>query len=167
MVFHRSVSDSKSPQISRILLSILAILNNAVVWVVSIHPPISNSYSLLLKPLETAPSASVTIGITVTLMIHSFLSSLARSTYLLIFSFLLGGPLRRQNPLYGRFPVFFLIITRSGLLARCKLSTCISKSRRILCVSFFRTDSGLYICHLVVWSNLNFLHNSQWITFPT
>ena len=28
------------------------------------------------------------------------------------------------------------------------------------------TDSGLCIYHLFVWSNLNFLHNSQWINFP-
>ena len=27
-------------------------------------------------------------------------------------------------------------------------------------------DSGLCIHHFVVWSNLNLLHNSQWITFP-
>ena len=31
----------------------------------------------------------------------------------------------------------------------------------------FRTDSGLGIYHFFVWSNLSFLHNSQWITFPT
>ena len=30
-----------------------------------------------------------------------------------------------------------------------------------------RTDSGLCIYHLFVWSNFNFLHNSRWITFPT
>ena len=35
MVFHQSLSDSKSPQVSRTLLSILAILNNAVVRLVS------------------------------------------------------------------------------------------------------------------------------------
>ena len=35
MVFHWSLSDSKSPQVSRILLSILAVFNNAVVWMVS------------------------------------------------------------------------------------------------------------------------------------
>ena len=34
MVFHWSLSDSKSPQISRTLLSILAVLNNAVVCMV-------------------------------------------------------------------------------------------------------------------------------------
>ena len=43
---------------------------------------------------------------------------------------------------------------------------CISKSQKILCVSFSRTDSGLCIYYLV-WSNFNFLHNFQWITFPT
>ena len=34
-VYHWSLSDSKSPQVSRTLLSILAGLNNAVVWTVS------------------------------------------------------------------------------------------------------------------------------------
>ena len=29
------------------------------------------------------------------------------------------------------------------------------------------TDSGLCINHLFVWSNIIFLQNSQWITFPT
>ena len=38
MVFHWSLSDSKSPQVSKTLLSILAVLNNAVVWMVSIRP---------------------------------------------------------------------------------------------------------------------------------
>ena len=35
MVFHRSLNDSKSSQVSRTLQSILADLNNAVVWTVS------------------------------------------------------------------------------------------------------------------------------------
>ena len=46
MVFHRSLSDSKSPQVSRTLLRILAVLNNAVVWTVSSRPPTSKSSSL-------------------------------------------------------------------------------------------------------------------------
>ena len=33
-------------------------------------------------------------------------------------------------------------------------------------VSFSRTDDGLCIYHFFVWSNFNFLHNSQWITLP-
>ena len=36
-----------------------------------------------------------------------------------------------------------------------------------MCVSFFSADSALYIYHLFIWSNFNFLHSSQWITFPT
>ena len=39
MVFHWSLSDNKSPQVSRTLLSILAVLNNAVIWMVSTRPP--------------------------------------------------------------------------------------------------------------------------------
>ena len=35
MVFNWNLSDSKSPQVSRTLLSILADLNNTVVWTVS------------------------------------------------------------------------------------------------------------------------------------
>ena len=43
-----SQCDSKSPRVSRTLLSILVDLNNAVVWMVSIYSPISNSSNLLL-----------------------------------------------------------------------------------------------------------------------
>ena len=60
-----------------------------------------------------------------------------------------------------------LIIMRSGLLAGIRWSVCMLKSHRSLCVSFSRTGAGLCIYHLLVWSNLNFLHISQWITLPT
>ena len=45
MVFHWSLSDSKSPPVSRTLLSILAVLNNAVLWMVSNFPPTPKFYS--------------------------------------------------------------------------------------------------------------------------
>ena len=48
MVFHWSLSDSKSPQVSRTLLSILAVLNNAVVWMVSTRPPTSKSIVIII-----------------------------------------------------------------------------------------------------------------------
>ena len=38
MAFHRNLSDSQSPQISSIFLSIIADLNNAVAWMVSTRP---------------------------------------------------------------------------------------------------------------------------------
>ena len=65
------------------------------------------------------------------------------------------------------FLLLLLIIIRSGRLAENRRSVCISKSQRSLCLSFSRTDSGLCIYHLWIWSNFNFLHNSQWITLPT
>ena len=45
MVFHWSLSDNKSPQVSKTLLSILAYLNNAIVWIVSARPVISTASS--------------------------------------------------------------------------------------------------------------------------
>ena len=86
MVFHWSLSDSKSPQVSRTLLSILGVLNYAVVWMVSTLPPISKSSSPFSNPLVTLPNAPITIGIIVTCMFHSFFNSQARSKYLSFFS---------------------------------------------------------------------------------
>ena len=86
VVFHWSQSDSKFPQFSRTFLSILTNLNNAVVCLVVILPPISISSSFFLNLFfwEDVPSALTTIGITLTLMFHSFCSPLARSKYMFI-----------------------------------------------------------------------------------
>ena len=86
MVFHRSLSDSKSPQDSRPLLSILAVLNNVAVWMVSSRSPTSKSSSPFSNPLVTVPNAPITIGIIVTCIFHSFFNSLERSRYLSFFS---------------------------------------------------------------------------------
>ena len=86
MVSHWSLSDSKSPQVYRTLLGILANLSNAVVYMVFTCPLISNSSSPFINPLVIVPSMSVTIGITITFMFHSFFSSPARSQYLFFFS---------------------------------------------------------------------------------
>ena len=72
MVFHWSLSDSKSPQVSRTRLSILAVLNNAVVWMVPTRPPTFNSSSPFSNPLVTDQNAPITISIIVTCMFHSF-----------------------------------------------------------------------------------------------
>ena len=86
MVFHWSLSDSKSPQVSRTLISILAVFKNAVVWMVSTRPPTSKSSSPFNIPLVTVPNAPITIGIIVTFMFNSFFNSIARSRYLSFFS---------------------------------------------------------------------------------
>ena len=66
MVFHWNLSDCKYPQVSRTLLSILAVLNNVVVWMVSTRPLTSKSSSPFSNPLVTVPNAPITIGIIVT-----------------------------------------------------------------------------------------------------
>ena len=145
MVFHRSLSDSKSPQVSRTLLSILVDLNNSVVSMVSTRSLISTSSnpltSPLTSPLVTVPSGLITIGITVTFMFQNFFSSLARSRYLSLFRFpsvLLCGQPERQTSQFGRFSffsffflLFLLTITRSGRLTGIRWFLCISKSQRI------------------------------------
>ena len=72
MVFHWTLSDSKSPQVSRTLLSILVVLNNVVVWMVSTRPPTSKSSSAFSNLLVTVPIAPIRIGMIVTCMFHSF-----------------------------------------------------------------------------------------------
>ena len=163
MVFHWSLSDSKSPQVSGTPLRILTVLSNAVVWIFSTSPPTSN-------PLVIVPNTPITIGTIVTFMLHSFFNSLARSTYLSFFlhsfRFILWFAGTAKSTI---LPILFLllIIIRSGLLAGIRWSVCMLKSHRSLCMSFSRTCVGLCIYHLLVWSNSNFLHISQWITLPT
>ena len=71
MISHWSLSDGKSPQVSRTLLSIPADLNNAVFWMVSTLPVISESSSPFNDPLVTVPKASIIIMIIIILRVHS------------------------------------------------------------------------------------------------
>ena len=170
MVFHWSLSDSKSPQVSRTLLSILAVLNNAVFWMVSTRLPTSKSSNHFSKPLVTVTNAPITIGKIVIFMFHSFFSSLTRSRYLPFFShsfsFIMWLAGTAKSTIF-QVLFFLLIIIRSGLLTEIRWSVCMSKSHRSLYVLFSRTGPGLCIYHLLVWSNLNFLQISLWITLPT
>ena len=151
MVFPWSLIDNKSPQVSRTLLNILAVLNNVVVWMVSIRLPTSKSSSPFSNPLVTVPNAPITIGIIVTFMFHSFFNSLARSRYVSFFShsfsFILWSARTIKSTIL-HFLFFLLIIVRSDLLAEIRWSVCMLKSHSSLCVLFSRTDAGLciYIC---------------------
>ena len=85
MVFHWSLSDSKSLQVSRTHLRILAVLSNAVVWIVSTRLPNSKCSRPFNNPFVIVPNAPITIGIIVTFMFHSFFNFLSRSRYLSFF----------------------------------------------------------------------------------
>ena len=93
IVFTCSLSDINSPQVSRTLLSILAVLNNAVVWMVFTPPPTSKSYNLINNHFVTLPKAPIPIGIIITFMFHSFSQFPSKiealSFFFLSFSFIL------------------------------------------------------------------------------
>ena len=167
IVFHWNQSDNKSPQVSWTLQSILVNLSNAVVLMVSNRSLISKSSSPFTNPLVTVPRAPITIGIIVTSIFHSFFNSLPRSRYLSLFSNSFNSTLWSTGTAKStilQVLSFLLIIIRSGRLVDIKWYVCILKSLKSLFRSFSRTDSGLYIYYLFVWSN--FLHSSQWITLP-
>ena len=113
MVFHWGLSDSRSPQISRALLSILADLNDTVVWMVSTLPLISKSSSPCTNPLVTVQRASITIVIIVIFMFHAFFNSQARSRYLSLISHslisLCGQP-GQQSPQFCKFSFFGVVV---------------------------------------------------------
>ena len=85
-VFHKNLSDSKFPPATWILLSILADLNNSVLWMVSTCPLISKSSSPCTNPLMTVPRAPITISIIFTFIFYSFFNSLAKFRHLSLFS---------------------------------------------------------------------------------
>ena len=80
-VFHIS----KFPQVSRTLLSILTVLSNAVIWIVSTRPPTSKSSRPFNNLFVIVPKAPIPIDTIVTFMFHSFFNSLERSRYLSFF----------------------------------------------------------------------------------
>ena len=133
--FYWSLSDSKFPQVSRTRLRILAVLSNAVVWIVPTRPPTSKSSRHFNNPLVIVPNAPITIGTMVTFMFHSFFNSLARSRYLSFFSlsfrFILWSAGTAKSTIL-QILYFLLIIMRSGLLAGIRWSVPMLKSHRSL-----------------------------------
>ena len=154
MVFHRSLSDSKSPQVAKTLLSILTNLKTVVVWRITPRPLISKSSSPFHNPSVTAPRAPITIGIIVTFMSHSFFNYLVRSWYLSFFSFSFNFTLWSAGTakitilqvlfLY-LFIYFLLIIIRSGRLAEIRWSVCMSKLHRSL---YFILHDRFWVVHI-------------------
>ena len=160
MVSHWCLSDSTSPQISGSLLNIQGDLNGTVVWIVRSCPLISKSFSPFANALGIVPSVPVTTDITLTFMSHIFLSSLAKTWYLSFFwfySIFCWDDKVHDSPGSLWLSLVLIVWPRLGVLS---LS-------HVLWVSIFRSDSGLCLYHLFVWSNSIFLHNSLWISFST
>ena len=159
MVFHRSLNDSKFPQVSRTLLSILAVLNNAVVWMVSSRPLTSKSSSPFNSPLITVPNAPITIGIIVTFMVHSFFNFLARPRYLFFFSLsfsfiLLSAGTVKSTILQVLFFFFLLITIRSDY----NLLISFSHQRKLMVFHWSLSDSKspqVSRCLLSILADLN------------
>ena len=108
-VFHTSVSRWFLTRVwvrARALLSILANLNNAVVWMVSTRLLISKSFSPCTNPLVTVPRAPISICITVIFMFNSFFQSPSKvdvlSFFTLSFNFTQNLP-EEQNPQFDKF----------------------------------------------------------------
>ena len=169
MISHWSLSDSKSPGLFSVFwLILIMLLGWSPLILLFLSPPV------LVPILWWLPSAPITIGITVAFMFHSFsILEQGPGTYLsfCFLSILLFGQLGQQIPQLGKFSSFLffilfvcvcvcvLTIIRSGHLAEIRRSVCFSKIQRSLCVSFSRTDSGLCIYRLFIWSN--FYYYSQ------
>ena len=103
-------------------------------------------FPTLSFPILSAPFTS---DITITLMFHSFLCSLARSRYLFLFSFSfiftlwstgMSNSTTWQNSLY--------FITRSGLLGRIWWSVCISNPKEFY-VSY--SSGWILVCAYFIW----------------
>ena len=146
-----------SSQVSRIFFSILADLNNTVVWIVTSRLPITNS-------LKIALIAPVTVKITITFMFHSFFSSLTRSKNFsvfpisLVFTLLSARTVKSTN----RPQVTFILLTVTWSSRLTRIWWSLSQNPRELCASHFL--GPILVCtfyQLVEWSSFNFLYNSQ------
>ena len=122
MVLHWRLSDSKSPQVSRTLLSILAVFNNAVVWMVSTRPLTPKSSRPFNNPLVTVPKSTNHNWYNCHLHIPWFFQFSSKVEVLIsLFTFFQFYSVVSLDSKVDNFTGFLcfllLIIIRSGLLA--------------------------------------------------
>ena len=91
-----------------------------------------------------------------------FFSSLAKSRYLSFFSFSFSFTLRTAGTAMSTVwkDLFFFWLSLSLVVWQRSDDPFLSQNYKEYCVSFSRTDSGLCIYHLFVWSNSNFCLHS-------
>ena len=93
------------------------------------------------SPLGIILRALLTIFITFTFMCHGFLFSDKVFVFVYLFVIFNFHSVVHENSKIHEVTIAWI-----------QWSVCISKSQRISCVSFHWTDSGLCVCHSVVWS---------------
>ena len=143
---------------------------SAMLSLVSTRPPTSKSSRPFNKPFNDAKSINHNWYKSHFHVPQFFQFSCKVKVLIILFTFLqIYSVVRRDSKVdnCACYLFFLLIIIRSGLLAGITWSVCMLKSNRVLSVSFSRTGAELCIYHVFVWSNLNSLHISQWITLPT
>ena len=118
MIFHLSLSDSKSPQVPRTLLSILADLNNAAVWMVSTRTVISKSFSYCMNPLITVTRTPIIIDIIITCMFLSFFQFLSKvGVFIFLFTFFqFYSVVSRDSKVYNSVSSLFFFFLLPGLV---------------------------------------------------
>ena len=122
----------------RILLSILAGLNSAVVGIFStcsLFPNLQVPVPFIWWPYRACQLQVVSISPTCSIVFFQFSCKVRIIISFRFHSVLSSDQPERQNLLLSRFS-FLLIISRSCRLSEIKWSIWILKSQRILCVSF-------------------------------
>ena len=168
MVFHWNLRDSNSPQISRTSLSILSELNNFCLD----NLYLSFDFWAFLSLDQSSGGYSKWTSCNwyhCHLHIPLFFSSLSRFRYLsffsLSFNFTLWFAGIIKSPLQQ---VLFFCWPSKGLVIFPRLGDLFeSQNSKDVCASdsLGRISGCAYTTF--VWSKLNILHNSKWITFPT
>ena len=129
MVSHWSLNENKSSKVSRTLLSILADLNNAVVWMFSTRPVISKFPSPRTNLLVTVPRAPMTIGFIVIFMVQSFFQFPNKIEVFIPFSYSFNLTLCSAGTVKSPIlqVLFFFVIITSGRYLSIHLSICFWK----------------------------------------
>ena len=154
----------------RIFFIFLTNINNDVVWIVSTPPFISKSYSPFIDHLVTVPSAPTSNGIIVTFMFHMFLKFFSKlQIFIFLLAFFQFYPIISQNDKVHCSAGFLSFVDyhyawSSGQNLVIRLYLQIPES-----FVFLIFQDRCWIVHIpfVRMVTLNFLHYSQWITFPT
>ena len=106
IVFHLILSYNKSSQVIRTFLSILADLNNAVVWMVSTRP----LFSPFTNPLWIVRSASISPLPSCFIVLFDLWQGLGNYLSFLFLLILLCGMPGQQSLLCGRFSFLFFFV---------------------------------------------------------